>query len=370
MIHLFFAERAAPKVPGIDAGVAARPLRRVGVIGAGTTGGDIAMACATAGLEVRLTDVSRDRLDQGLVTIRLHYGASVAKGRLTQTAVDDQMARIHTQVGYEGFHSLDVIVEAAAEDLSFKQRLFADLDAVAAPGCLLGTGTSALSVDAIAGATSRPESVAGLHFYPPAHVTRLMEIVRGSATSPATLATAIAFARRLGKIGVVGNGPGLIGHRLMRPCLDESRVLVEEGATPGQVARVLTDFGMARGTFAIGDLTGTDETSPGGTQRDIAGEEIVDRVVYALVNEGARAVEDGIVHRASDIDVLLTHGYGFPVWRGGPMMYADLVGLDHVLDRVREFHGRWGARWTPAPLLERLVAERRTFRDRDRGREA
>lgn len=433
MIHVFFAERAVSKVPGITRDVTARPVARVGIVGAGTMGGGIAMACAKAGLQVRLKDVSQDRIEQGLATIRQNYAASVARGRMVPAAVDEQLARITTQTTYDGFDEVDVIVEAAVEDLALKRRLFEELDRVARPGCLLGTNTSTLSIDTIGEATARPEDVVGLHFFSPANVMRLVEIVRGAKSTPAALATALGFSKRLGKIGVVvGNCPGFVGNRLMFPYMYESQFLVEEGATPAQVDRALTEFGMAMGMFAVDDMAGLDvawharramghltdardrrplvqdrlvemgrlgqktgrgwyryesgrtatpdpevealiralATGAGISQRAIGDEEITDRMICALINEGARVLEGGFALRASDIDVIYTSGYGFPTWRGGPMMHADLVGLGQVLDRVRTFHEQWGARWAPAPLLEQLVAEHRTFRDFDRDRHA
>lgn len=431
MIHVFFAERAAARVPGLGKDTTALPLARVGIVGAGTMGTGIAIASANAGLEVVLKDVTADRLEQGLASIRQSYASSITRGRLTQAAVDERLARIRSGTTYDGFETVDVVIEAAVEQLDLKCRIFHELEAVTRADCLLGSNTSTLSVDAIAQATTRQGAVVGLHFFSPANVMRLVEIVRGASTSPETLATAIALAKRLGKVGVVvGNCPGFVGNRLMFPYMYESHFIVEEGATPSQVDHALTTFGMAMGMFAVDDMAGIDvawhakramghvtdaaERRPslqdrlfemgrlgqktgkgwytydsartptadpeverlirtlavdaGIPQRAISDQEIIERMIYALINEGARVVDEGFALRASDIDVIYVNGYGFPSWRGGPMLYADLVGLDVVLDRVREFHDRWGPRWAPAPLLERLAAAGRTFREYDRER--
>jgi 3-hydroxyacyl-CoA dehydrogenase len=433
MIHVFFAERAAAKVPNLPAGVQPFPIARVAIVGAGTMGGGIAMACANAGLEVQIKDVSAEVLERGMATIRKNYDFSLKRGRLTQAAIDERLARIRTSLDYSGFETADLIVEAAIEDLPLKQQIFRELDEVAKADCVPGTNTSTLSIDAIASATARPGSVVGLHFFSPANVMRLLEIVRGAETSPRTLATALAVAKKLGKVGVVvGNAPGFVGNRMMFPYMYESQFLVEEGATPEQVDRAITDFGMAMGMFAVDDMAGIDvawhakralghfenpgpgvrvplvqdrlfemgrlgqktgkgwyrydearKASPdpevvelirslareaGVPQRTIPDEEIVDRMIYALVNEGARAVEDGTALRASDVDVIYVNGYGFPSWRGGPMLYADLVGLPTVPDRISQFHRDFGDRWAPAPLLVRLAGEGRTFREYDRSR--
>jgi 3-hydroxyacyl-CoA dehydrogenase len=429
MIHVFFAERAAAKVPDLPKDVQPLPIARVGIIGAGTMGGGIAMACANAGLNVLLKDVSAERLDRGLATIRRNYDFSLRRGRLAQEAIDERLSRIRTTLDYTGFDTADVIIEAAVEEIALKQRIFREIDAVAKADCVLGTNTSTLDIDAIASATSRRGSVVGLHFFSPANVMRLLEIVRGAETTPVVLATAMALGKKLGKVGVVvGNCPGFVGNRMMFPYMYESQFLVEEGATPEQVDRALTGFGMAMGMFAVDDMAGIDvaqhvkralghfqdpavrrplvqdrlfemgrlgqktgkgwyrydearkarpdpevtelirveATQAGIPQRAFSDEQIVDRTVYALINEGARALEEGYALRASDIDVIYVNGYGFPSWRGGPMLHADLVGLPHVLQRITSFHREFGTRWTPAPLLQRLADEGRTFREYDR----
>jgi 3-hydroxyacyl-CoA dehydrogenase len=431
LIHLFFAERAVSKVPGVPKDAAAPPVQSVGIIGAGTMGAGIAAACANAGLTVRLMDESPASLDTALAGIRRNYETSMTRGRLTADAMHDRIARIAPQASLDGFEAVDLVIEAVFEDLALKQRLFREVDARAKPGTLLASNTSTHDLDAIAAATSRPADVVGLHFFSPAQVMRLVEIVRGRETGGDALARALAFTKRLGKIGVVvGNGPGFVGNRMMFPYMYETQFLAEEGATPEQVDGALTGFGMAMGMFAVDDLGGIDvawrvrqsvpafrdaggrpplvqnrlfelgrlgqktgrgwyryedgrtpipdpdvidlirrtAAEAGIPQRTFTNEEIVERSIYALVNEGARILDEGLVRRAADIDVIYANGYGFPGWRGGPMFYADRVGLRTVLDRIRAFERDCGPRWAPAPLLERLAAGGRTFRDFDRTR--
>lgn len=427
LIHLFFAERAVSKVRGVPKGAAARPVSRVGVVGAGTMGGGIAMVCANAGLDVTLKDSSQDALDAGLEAIRRNYDASVTRGRLTGEAVTERLARIRPQLTYDGFETADVVIEAVFESLDLKKAIFAELDTVAHPQAVLATNTSTLDIDAIAGATSRPTSVLGLHFFSPAHVMRLLEVVRGAGTAGETLTTALALGKRLGKVPVVvGNCRGFVGNRMMFPYMYEAQFLVEEGATPESVDRALTEFGMAMGIFAVDDMAGIDvawrvrqelgysgerrplvadklyelgrygqkrgagwyrydearKASPdplvidlirttaaehGIPQRTFTDSEIVERCIYALINEGARIVEDGSAQRASDIDVIYANGYGFPAWRGGPMFCADRRGLAYIHDRILAFQQELGSRWAPAPLLTRLAASGGTFREHDRG---
>lgn len=431
LIHAFFAERTVAKVPGISKDTPVPPIATVGIIGAGTMGTGIAMACANAGIQVILTDSTAAAADKGLATVRKNYESSLKRGRLTPEAVAERMARIRAQAGYDGFEAADVVIEAVFESMALKKEIFGALDRIAKPGCVLGTNTSTLDIDAIAGATSRAGSVIGLHFFSPAHVMRLLEIVRGSQTTPETIASALAFAKRLGKVGVVvGNNPGFVGNRMMFPYMYEAQYLVEEGATPEQVDRALTNFGMAMGILAVDDMGGLDvlfrvqqelghfadpavrkplvhtrlyemgrlgqktgrgwylygddrkpqpdpevvalieklAAEAGITRRPISDSEIAERCIYALINEGAKVLEDGYALRASDIDVIYVTGYGFPGWRGGPMLYADLVGLKTVYDRIVAFHRDLGERWAPAPLLARLAAEGRTFREYDASR--
>jgi len=429
LIHVFFAERAAAKVRDLPKDTAAAPIARVAIVGAGTMGGGIAMACANAGLEVVLKDTEQGALDRGLGALRRNYESSVQRGRLTAEDAAERLARIHPQVSYDGVERADLLIEAVFEDLALKKQVFAEADRLAGSGAVLATNTSTLDIDEIAGSTARPEAVVGLHFFSPANVMRLLEIVRGEKTAPEVLATALAFARRLGKVPVVvGNCRGFVGNRMMFPYMYEAQFLVEEGATPEQVDRALTDFGMAMGIFAVDDMAGVDvawrvrrelghfsesgvrkplvadklydlgrfgqkrgagwyryaddrrpipdpgvvdlirstAAAAGIPQRTFTGAEIVERCVYALVNEGASIVADGSAQRASDIDVIYVNGYGFPAWRGGPMFYADRVGLHRVLERMEAFHQELGARWEPAPLLRELAASGDTFRERDR----
>lgn len=429
LIHLFFAERAVSKVRGLPQDASPRPVSTVAVVGAGTMGGGIATACANAGLNVTIRDSSGLALEAGLQTIRRNYESSIARGRLTQAAADERLGRIRPVRGNEGFDTADVIIEAVFENLELKKQVFGELDAAARPGAVLATNTSTLDIDAIAAVTARPESVIGLHFFSPASVMRLLEVVRGRKTGPDVIATAIAFGKRLGKVPVVvGNCRGFVGNRMMFPYMYEAQFLVEEGATPEQVDRALTEFGMAMGIFAVDDMAGIDVAwrvrqelggfdepgvrkplvadklyemgrygqktgagwyrydekrkpvpdpvvvelirrtarEAGIPQRTIPDEEVVDRCIYALVNEGARVLEDGSADRASDIDVIYANGYGFPSWRGGPMFHADLVGLSAVHRRIEELHAVHGSRWTPAPLLTRLAESGGTFRALDR----
>jgi 3-hydroxyacyl-CoA dehydrogenase len=362
LMHAFLAERGVSKVLDLPRDVQARDIVTVAIIGAGTMGGGIAMACANAGMRVVLSDVSQDRVDAGLATIRRNYDSSIKRGRLTPEAVEQRLAAIQGLVGYDGCAGADLIIEAVFEGMALKKEVFAAIDAVAKRGAILATNTSTLDIDAIADATRRPEAVIGLHFFSPAHVMRLVEIVRGKATAPEVLATSVAFAKRLGKVGVVvRNGFGFVGNRMMFPYMYEAQFLVEEGATPEQVDRVLTDWGMAMGIFAVDDLGGLDVawrvrhevgqfdapgmrkplvsdvlvdmkrlgqktgkgwyryepgdrkpiadpevlgiiervTSGAGIRRRAIGDdEILDRTVYALINEGARVLEDGIAMRS------------------------------------------------------------------------
>jgi 3-hydroxyacyl-CoA dehydrogenase len=433
LLHMFFAERAAAKVPGVPKDAALRPVERVAIVGAGTMGGGIAMACANAGIAVRLRDATREGLDAGMATVRRNYDLSVQRGRLTADSAAERLARITPQLDDADFDEADLIIEAVFESMELKRRVFAHLDRVARPGCVLATNTSTLDIDAIAAGTSRPESVVGLHFFSPANVMRLLEIVRGARTAPDVIAASLALAKRLGKVGVVArNLPGFIGNRMMFPYMYETQFLVEEGATPEQVDRALTGFGMAMGMFAVDDMAGLDVAArvkrelghfsdptvrrplvadqlhamgrygqktgmgwyryePGSrapivdpevialiertaaeagiARRSFTDAEIVERTIYALINEGARVLADEGALRASDIDVVYVSGYGFPAWRGGPMFHADRVGLRAIHDRIAQFHRSEGERWAPAPLLSRLAAEGRTFRQLDAERD-
>jgi len=431
LIHAFFAERGAGKMPGIGRDTSVGPIERVAVVGAGTMGGGIAMACVNAGLSVRLRDNDQPALDAGLAAIRKNYAASVQRGRLTAEDVAQRMQMIHPQIDYSGFESADVIIEAVFENAALKTKIFSELSSVAKPGAILASNTSTLNIDEFAAATGHPENVLGLHFFSPANVMRLLEIVPGKGSSNSTLATGLAFAKRLSKVGVVvGNCRGFVGNRMMFPYMYEAQFLVEEGATPEQVDSALTSFGMAMGIFEVDDMAGLDiawrvrqelgqfadprlrrplvadrlcemgrygqKTGNGWyaysddrkpkpdpevlalireqarraeiPQRQFSQEQIVERALYGLINEGARILEEGIALRAADIDIIYLNGYGFPAWRGGPMFYADTVGLPKIYERIREFHREHGERWRPADLLRNLAETSTTFRDYDAGR--
>lgn len=430
LIHVFFGERAVAKVPGLPRDVTPLPIRRAAVVGAGTMGGGITMAYANAGIPVLLKEVDQPALDHGLATIKKTYAGSVQKGRLSQQQMDQRLALIRPTLTFDGFKDADIVVEAVFEGMELKKQVFAELDRVTRPDAILASNTSTLDVDAIASATSRPKQVIGHHFFSPANVMRLLEIVRGKQSSPAVIATSIGLAKTLGKVGVlVGNCRGFVGNRMFHPYQREAQFLLEEGATVEQVDAALADFGMAMGPLAVGDLAGLDvgwrirkeyrHLEPAGrrvplvadrlcemgrygqktgagwyrypegsrapvadpevqrlieeaargagvARRTIAPEEIVERTVYALVNEGARILEEGIALRAVDIDIVYVHGYGFPAYRGGPMWYADTVGLKHVYERVRQFNQLYGDLWAPAPLLQRLAESGKTFAESDK----
>jgi 3-hydroxyacyl-CoA dehydrogenase len=418
LMHAFFAERAVSKIPGISKDTRTYPVQRVGILGSGTMGGGIAMALANAGIAVILKDTDQKALDRGMHTVRQNYEASVSKGRFTREVMEQRLGLIHPQLTYDGFDSVDLIIEAVFENMALKRQIFADIDKIAGPDCILATNTSTLNVDEIAAATSRPQMVMGTHFFSPAHVMRLLEIVRGARTGSEVIASALSLAKQIKKVGVVvGNCRGFVGNRMMLPYMREAHFLVEEGATPAQVDGALLDFGMAMGIFAVEDMGGIDlswrvrqehkhleepgERMPlvleklyhlgrlgqksgagwfrygpdrkpipdpevdalieatakeaGIPRRAISSEEIVERCIYVMINEGARILEEGHALRAGDIDTIYLAGYGFPAYRGGPMWYADTVGLDRILNRILAF------RCEPAPLLKRLAAERKTF---------
>jgi 3-hydroxyacyl-CoA dehydrogenase len=416
LVHVFFAERAARKIPGLPEQVQALPIRSAAVVGAGTMGGGIAMSFANAGIPVAVLESSREALEKGLVLIRKNYSASVARGRLTQERAEEALALIHGVGDYAALASADILIEAVFEDMKVKREVFARLDQAAAPGAILATNTSTLDIDAIAASTSRPEQVVGTHFFSPAHVMKLLENVRGQRTSAQTIATVMALGRTLGKIAVLsGNCDGFIGNRMLRYYGAEAEFLLESGATPAQIDRVIEGFGFAMGPLAVRDLAGNDvgflirkgrklaadeRWSPilerlvaqgrlgqkvgrgfyryegrtripdpevialiegvsrdlGIARRQIADEEILDRLLHPLVNEGARIVEEGIALRASDIDVVYIYGYGFPAYKGGPMYWARQTGLARVVETMKRLAPTHGAGWRPAPLLERLAA--------------
>jgi 3-hydroxyacyl-CoA dehydrogenase len=429
LIHVFFGEREVAKIPDVPRETPVLPVNRVAVVGSGTMGGGIAMVFANAGIPVLLKDVDEATLDLGMGKIRKNYASSVQRGRFTQAFVDERLQLITPVRNYDAFSGVDMVIEAVFEGMALKKTVFADLDRACRKGAILASNTSTLNIDEIAGATSRPEAVIGTHFFSPANVMRLLEIVRGKKSSKEVIATCMQLSKKLGKIGVlVGNCRGFVGNRMFGPYRREAQFLVEEGAEVEAVDRALVDFGMAMGPLATGDLAGLDvgwrirkeyrhlekpgirqpfaedrlcemghygqktvrgwylydenrrasvdpELTPllrkwsaeaGIPQRQISAAEIVDRCIYALVNEGARILEEGYALRAVDIDIIYLNGYGFPAYRGGPMWYADTVGLQKVYQRICEFHQQHGELWAPAPLLQRLAEAGKTFAEFDK----
>jgi 3-hydroxyacyl-CoA dehydrogenase len=415
--HAFFAERAAAKIPDIPEGTPTRPIRSAAVIGFGTMGGGIAMSLANAGIPVRVLEAKQEALERGMATCRRNWESSAKKGKLTAEQVETRVGLLRPTVKYEDLRDADIVIEAVFEDMGVKQEVFRTLDRVMKPGAILATNTSTLDVDAIAAVTKRPGDVIGTHFFSPANVMRLLEVVRGKKTSKDVLATVMQLGKRVGKVAVVsGVCDGFIGNRMVEQYGRQSLLLLDEGASPQQIDGALQRFGLAMGPFAMGDLAGLDigyairkrrrverpnmqypsiadrvveagrlgqktgkgwyAYAPGSrtpqvdpeieamienyrdemgiTPREISDEEIVDRCIYALVNEGARILEEGIALRASDIDIVYLTGYGFPRARGGPMFHAETVGLDKVVARMQEFASNPKAApdfWQPAKLL-------------------
>ena len=424
LIHVFFSEREVSKIPDVPKETPLIPIKSAAVVGAGTMGGGIAMVLANAGIPVLLKEADQAALDRGLATIQSNYANSVKRGRFTPQDAEERFKRITPTLSYDDFSKADLVIEAVFEGMALKKEVFKELDRVCKPGAILASNTSTLNIDEIASATSRPASVIGTHFFSPANVMRLLEIVRGKATSKEVIATCMQLSKTLGKVGVlVGNCRGFVGNRMFGPYRREAQFLVEEGASVAAVDKALADFGMAMGPLATGDLAGLDvgwrirkeyrqlekpgirqplvednlcelgrfgqKTGAGWykyddqrramhdsqvdelirkwvteakiPQRDISAAEIVDRCIFALVNEGARILEEGFALRASDIDIIYLNGYGFPAYRGGPMWYADTVGLKQVLARISEFHRQHGEIWQPAPLLVRLANQGKSF---------
>jgi len=424
LIHVFFSEREVAKIPDIPKQTNILPIHSAAVVGAGTMGGGIAMVLANAGIPVLLKEADQAALDRGLATIQSNYANSVKRGRFSQQIANERLKRITPTLAYDDFSGIDLVIEAVFEGMALKKEVFQELDRVCKAGAILASNTSTLSIDEIASATSRPESVIGTHFFSPANVMRLLEIVRGKASSKEVIATCMQLPRKLGKVGVlVGNCRGFVGNRMFGPYRREAQFLIEEGASVDAVDQALSDFGMAMGPLATGDLAGLDvgwrirkeyrhlelpgirqpfvedrlcelgrygqktgagwykyddqrRAAPdpavgelirkwveqaGIVQRQISAAEITDRCLYALVNEGARILEEGYALRASDIDIIYINGYGFPAYRGGPMWYADTVGLARVYDRISEFQCQHGELWQPAPLLKQLAQQSKTF---------
>lgn len=425
--HAQAAAAQAARVPDIPPTTPLRPVRQVAVIGAGTMGGGIAMALAQIGVPVTLIDANEEGLARGLARVKDNYASSVSRSKLTQADMDRRLGLITGSLRLQDVAGADLVIEAVFEDLGLKQEIFRQLDALARPGAILATNTSGLDVDQIAAVTQRPQDVVGAHFFSPAHVMKLLEVVRAAHTAPDIIATLMDLGRRMGKIAVLARiYPGFIGNALFRNYTREAHFLVEDGALPHEVDAALKKFGYAMGIFAVHDMAGNDvgyqtrkaqmttrtndrrwndlilklcdqgrlgqksgkgwyryergdrtphrdpeleafiveESARMGIQRQPMAEvEIVKRCVYGMVNEGARLLEKGIALRPSDIDITYLTGYGFPAHQGGPMYLADRIGLEQVLADIRRLHARDGFWWQPAPLLEQLVREGRCFAD-------
>ena len=415
--YSFFAEREVWKIPDVPRDTPKLPIESIGIVGAGTMGGGIAMNFANIGLPVILIERDQAALDKGLAVVRANYERSAKRGRLTADDVETRMGLLSGSTSIEDLASCDLVIEAVFENMAVKKEIFADFDRVLKPGAILATNTSALNIDEIASATKRPESVIGLHFFSPANVMRLVEVVRADHTSNEVIATSMALAKRIGKMAaLVGVCRGFVGNRILAPRQMQANDLLLEGAMPWDVDRVLFDFGFPMGPFAMSDLAGLDigwskETSKGETLRDVlcemdrrgqkngrgfydyaadrssspspevekvildfaarsgkaprkvSDEEILERCVFPMINEGFKILAEGKAIRASDIDVIWVNGYGWPVYRGGPMFYAEQVGLANVLEKLKQFEKDFGEAFAPAPLLEQAVAEGKSCRE-------
>src|SRR5215467_3393265 len=433
MIHVFFGEREVAKIPDVPKETAIIPVKTAAVVGAGTMGGGIAMVFANAGIPVLLKETDQPALDRGLANIQSNYANSVKRGRFTQQFVDQRLKLVRPTLSYDEFSQVDMVVEAVFEGMALKKQVFGEMDRLCKPGAILASNTSTLNVDEIAGATKRPQSVIGTHFFSPANVMRLLEIVRGKASSKDVIATCMQLSKKIGKIGVlVGNCRGFVGNRMFGPYRREAQFLAEEGASVEAVDAALYEYGMAMGPMAVGDLAGLDvgwrirkefkHTEKPGVRQPIAEdklcemgrygqktgagwykydenrraipdpevarlvsqwaaeagikqhpisiEEIDDRCLYALVNEGARILEEGYALRAVDIDIIYINGYGFPAHRGGPMWYADTVGLKKIYERIRAFEKQHRQLWNPAAFLKKLAEEGKKFADFDKQKSA
>ncbi|MDA8455161.1 3-hydroxyacyl-CoA dehydrogenase NAD-binding domain-containing protein [Acidovorax sp. GBBC 3334] len=425
--HLFLAERAASKIPDVPSDTPKRDIRKVGVIGAGTMGGGISMNFLNAGIAVTILETKQEALDRGVATIRKNYEAQVAKGKLKQDKYEQRMALLTPTLSYDDLKDVDLVIEAVFEEMGVKETVFKKLDEVAKPGAILASNTSTLDVDRIASFTKRPQDVVGMHFFSPANVMKLLEVVRGKETAKDVLATVMALAKKIKKTAVVsGVCDGFIGNRMIERYSQQAGFLLDEGATPAQVDKAVEKFGFAMGPFRMGDLAGNDigwairkrraverpdmkysrtadklcelgrygqktgagwydyqagkrdaipselvnkmiedhRKEAGITPRKISDEEIVQRLVYALVNEGAKILEEGIASKSGDIDMVYLTGYGFPIHRGGPMHYASEVGLFNVAQSMQRFAQNPlddASAWEPAPLLARLAAEGKAF---------
>ena len=415
--YVFFAERKVWKIADVPDDTPILPIKKVGVIGAGTMGGGISMNFQNAGIPVAIVETAQDALDRGVATIRRNYDNTAKKGRLTQADVQTRMGLLSPGLNLDALSDCDLVIEAIYENMDVKKEVFRKLDKIAKPGAILASNTSYLNIDEIASVTSRPDHVIGMHFFSPANVMRLLEVVRGEKTAKPVIATVMQLARKIGKIAVlVGVCHGFVGNRMLHQRQREAQKLILEGAMPWDVDRVLYDFGLPMGPFAMSDLAGLDigwskeisksstireilcemdrrgqktgagfydydearnaKPSPlvekiildfaakkGVNRRTISDEEILQRCIYPMINEGAKILAEGKAQRASDIDIVWINGYGWPVYRGGPMFYADLIGPDKVLAKLREFEATMGADFTPAPLLERVVTENKRLQD-------
>ena len=429
MIHVFFAERQAARIPDVPRETPTKPIASAATVGGGLMGGGIAMCFADAGIPVKVLEVSQEALDKGLAVIATNYGRMVRSGRISEAERDDRLSRIEGVLDYGAVADADVVVEAVFENLDLKKQIFEKLDAAMKPGAVLASNTSGLDLDQMAASTGRPQHVVGTHFFSPANIMQLLEVVRGAATDEETLATAMALGKIIGKVPVMStNAPGFIGNRMLGGYTRQAGEIILHGAMPEQVDKVIYDFGFNMGPFAMNDLVGLDlgwrarkmagvadadkpltavvpdrlcdlgrygqktnagfyryaegsrqgqpdpevaeliETTSrelGIERREIGDDEVLKRCLYPLVNIGAQLLDDGIALRASDIDVVYVYGYGFPKYRGGPMYYADQVGLDNVYRDIVSFHQLYGDAWRPAPLLKRLAEEGGSFADWD-----
>ncbi len=415
--YVFFAEREVWKIPDVPPSTPTIPVASVGIIGAGTMGGGIAMNFVNAGLPVTIVETKQDALERGLGVVRANYERSARNGRFPIEDVDRRMGMITGSLSLDELATADLVIEAVFEQMDIKKEVFTKLDAICKPGAVLATNTSALNIDEIASVTGRPESVIGMHFFSPANVMRLVEVVRADHTSKEVVNTSMQIARKIGKIAaLVGVCPGFVGNRMLAQRGREAQALLDEGAMPWDVDRALYEFGFAMGPFQMIDLAGLDigwvkERSTGATIRDrlceldrrgqkngagyydydanrtpspspvtegivrefatrsgrpqraFTQDEIVERLIYPMINEGAKILDEGKAIRASDIDIIWINGYNWPAYRGGPMFYADQIGLGKVLARLRELEADAGPQWKPAPLLERLATEGKRFSD-------
>lgn len=431
LIHVFFSEREVAKIPDVPKDTPVKDIRTAGVVGCGTMGGGITMSFANAGIPVTVLEMNQEALDKGLGVIKRNYDIQVSRGRMSEADVDKRMALITGTTSYEDLGDADVVIEAVYENLDVKKEVFAKFEQVMKPGAIIASNTSGLDIDAMANVTSRPGDVIGLHFFSPANVMRLLEVVRGEKTDKSTIATAMQLGKKLGKIAVLsGNAPGFIGNRMLAGYTRQAGEIILQGATPYQVDKVIQQFGMPMGPFQMADLVGLDlgwrarklsgmkpedvpitarvadklcelerfgqktnrgyyiypegsragqpdpevvklveETSAelGIERREIDDDEVLKRCLYGLINEGARILEDGIAIRPCDIDIVYINGYGFPEVVGGPMFWADKQGLDNVYQDILKFQAEYGDFWKPAPLLERLAKEGKTFASLQQG---